>query len=104
MLDSDGKVVEQGSYNELVNTNSYASGFIRGTGVSETVPEPTMVDDDILQELQLDEDTQDASRQTGDLTVYKYYFQNVGCFLTVAFLSCSAAFVFFMNFPRESLH
>lgn len=104
MLNTDGKVVEQGSYNELVNTSSYVSAFSCETGVSDTVYEPIIVDDNILQELQLDEDVQDAIRQTGDLTVYKYYFQTVGHVLTVAFLSCSAAFVFFMNFPRKSLH
>lgn len=104
VLNSDGKVVEQGSYNELVNTSSHVSAFSCETGVSDPVQEPIIVDDNILQELQLDEDVQDAIRQTGDLTVYKYYFQTVGLVLTVAFLSCSAAFVFFMNFPRKSFH
>lgn len=106
MLGADGRVTEQGSYDNLIATSNYANVFDRETKVSDIVPsQESALDDEILQDRALDEnDMLSVSRKVGDKTVYRYYFQNVGWVLIGLYLASSCAFVFGLNFPRECFY
>jgi hypothetical protein len=60
-----------------------------------------VLDDETLQGLNLDENKEDSSRRTGDLTVYQYYFENIGWPLLSLFLFCCILFVLGLSFPRQ---
>jgi ATP-binding cassette, subfamily C (CFTR/MRP), member 1 len=103
VVDANGRV-QQNSYKELERMSGYLLSFAGKGQVSHTQVPTVALDDDILQELHPDEtNLYNESRRTGDWTVYKYYFQNVGWILTGLYMACSASFVFGLNFPRKCI-
>ena len=61
-----------------------------------------VLDDETLLGLNMEEEqTEDLSRRTGDLTVYSFYFQNIGWPLLSIFLACCVVFILGLSFPRE---
>jgi hypothetical protein len=67
-----------------------------------TVRAPDIVlDDETLRELNLDDQHTDLSRRTGDWTVYRFYFQNIGWPLLSIFLACCVLFILGLSFPRK---
>lgn len=46
-------------------------------------------------------ETSDASRRTGDVTIYKYYLEMVGILNSVVFFIAVAIFTFSLAFPSE---
>lgn len=103
MVDANGRV-QQNSHKDLEGTSGYLLAFGGNDQASNTQVPTVVLDDDILQELHLDETNLcNESRRTGDWTVYKYYFQNVGWILTGLYMACSASFVFGLNFPRKCI-
>ena len=103
-MSENGEIVEQGSYDELVAAKGYVSNLASTPGTANTERPPDVVlDDETLQELKLPDDDKvdDTSRQTGDWSVYLYYFQNIGWPLLFLFLGCSVLFVSGLNFPRK---
>jgi ATP-binding cassette subfamily C (CFTR/MRP) protein 1 len=103
VLNGDGRIVERGSYNELVAASGYVRSLANKPQVVNAIKTPEVIlDDETLHELGLDsEEQQDASRQTGDMTVYLYYFQNVGWLLLGLYLSSCLMFSFGLVFPRK---
>jgi ATP-binding cassette, subfamily C (CFTR/MRP), member 1 len=101
VLGDDGSVTEQGSYSEL----STAGGYLESLQTEEKITSSTNLAEDTL-----DADTRstaplvpkanDDSRRTGDLTIYKYYFDTIGWLSWGIFVFLSSAFVFALIFPR----
>jgi ATP-binding cassette subfamily C (CFTR/MRP) protein 1 len=102
-LDANGRVIEQGSYQHLMNTNGYVSTISESSQLPNTTRAPDFVlDDETIQGLNIEEEqTEDMSRRTGDLTVYSFYFQNIGWPLLTLFLICCVLFISSLSFPRE---
>lgn len=50
-----------------------------------------------------EEQTQDLTRRTGDLAIYRYYFSYIGFQDGLLLLSVLAVCVFALKFPRESI-
>lgn len=103
-MGENGRVVEKGSYDELVAAKGYVSSLSSTTSQVDTERAPNLVlDDETLQELQLpDDDNLDASsRQIGDWSVYSYYFQHIGWPLLAIFLAFCGLFVVCMIAPRK---
>ncbi|KAJ5678957.1 P-loop containing nucleoside triphosphate hydrolase protein [Penicillium macrosclerotiorum] len=101
-LDEGGKIIEQGLYTELVTAQGYVSAIASKSSTAATTRAPELaLDDETLKGLNLDNDnTDNASRRTGDLLVYWYYFQNIGWPLLFLFFGCSVLFVAGMIFPQ----
>lgn len=60
-----------------------------------------LLDDETLQDLKLEDDKADTmSRQTGDWSIYLYYFQIIGWPLLFLFFSCAVLFIFGLISPR----
>ncbi|KAJ5575262.1 P-loop containing nucleoside triphosphate hydrolase protein [Penicillium hetheringtonii] len=80
-LSENGRIVEKGSYTELINSGGYIGSLSSTATNIDTERAPNLVlDEETLQELKLpeDENLDDTSRQTGDWSVYSYYFQHIG--------------------------
>ncbi|KAJ5185124.1 hypothetical protein N7491_007004 [Penicillium cf. griseofulvum] len=101
-LDTNGRLIEQGSYQHLMNTNGYVSTLSRSSKPPTTTRAPDFVlDDETLQGLNIEEEeSEDLSRRTGDLTVYYFYFQNIGWPLLSIFLACCVMFILGLSFPQ----
>ncbi|KAH6718942.1 putative ATP-binding cassette transporter [Leptodontidium sp. MPI-SDFR-AT-0119] len=97
-LDSTGRVVEQGSFQHLRNTGGYVQSLaskLKGEGTAKASGRGnggplklTLTSED--EELEIAE--LEINRQSGDLTVYKYYFRATGWFNTAAFFASIITF------------
>lgn len=56
---------------------------------------------DVPHELAAQLETSDASRRTGDVTIYKYYLEMVGILNSVVFFIAVAIFTFSLAFPSR---
>ncbi|KAF4452640.1 Multidrug resistance-associated protein 1 [Fusarium austroafricanum] len=106
-LDKEGKISEQGTFHDLRNADGYVHSLLtnetnQGSGTSEVVT------DHIIKQItqpesgaaprQKDEEN-DARRQRGDATVYRYYFSSTGGFFMLALLVLEIVWVFLESFP-----
>lgn len=88
----------------MIAAKGYVSNLAANCSTTSTERPPDVVlDDETLQDLKLldDDKIDDTSRQTGDWSVYVYYFQNIGWPLLLLFLGFSVLFVCGLNLPRE---
>ncbi|KAI5464884.1 P-loop containing nucleoside triphosphate hydrolase protein [Mariannaea sp. PMI_226] len=110
-LDTDGTVIEQGNFQELMRNNKY----VQSLGVKEAfgVPQPKAEKLTEKQALTKSKESSpalksaldDKSRQLGDFTIYKHYFGSVGVMsLSVLILCailggvCNNLFTVWLNF------
>jgi ABC-type multidrug transport system fused ATPase/permease subunit len=108
----DGTVVEQGSFDQLMKIE----GYVQRLGLEDS-PYPDALSERKISKkavqkwkpqllrttttnniLSLVPD-RNASRQLGDITVYKHYFKSMGWLLAVCSLLFAALWGFFTNFP-----
>ncbi|CAG8925975.1 unnamed protein product [Penicillium salamii] len=101
-LDASGRVIEQGRYHDLMKAGGYVSTIAGTSKVTSTARAPDMtLDPETLQGLNIEEDQQeDSGRRTGDLTVYTFYFQNIGWSLLFIFVACCVMFILGLSFPQ----
>ncbi|CAG8415715.1 unnamed protein product [Penicillium salamii] len=101
-LDASGRVIEQGRYHDLMKAGGYVSTIAGTSKATSTARAPDMtLDPETLQGLNIEEDQQeDLGRRTGDLTVYTFYFQNIGWSLLFIFVACCVMFILGLSFPQ----
>ncbi|KAJ5255483.1 hypothetical protein N7497_007030 [Penicillium chrysogenum] len=100
-LDKDGRITQHGSYSDLMGFDGYIRMLSDNIHPVNSVRAPDIVlDDETLRELNLDDQPTDLSRRTGDWTVYKFYFQNIGWPLLSIFLACCVLFILGLSFPQ----
>ncbi|CAG8888161.1 unnamed protein product [Penicillium egyptiacum] len=100
-LDKDGRITQHGSYSDLVGSDGYIGMLSDNIHPVDTARAPDIVlDDETLRELNLDDQHTDLSRRTGDWTVYRFYFQNIGWPLLSVFLACCVLFILGLSFPQ----
>ncbi|KAJ6187634.1 hypothetical protein N7519_002542 [Penicillium mononematosum] len=100
-LDKDGRITQHGSYSDLMGSDGYIRMFSNNIHPVNTVRAPNIgLDDETLRELNLDDQHTDLSRRTGDWTVYRFYFQNIGWPLLSIFLACCVLFILGLSFPQ----
>ena len=102
VLNSEGRIIEQGGYNELSSTTKHAQS---------APPEYSEVDTTNKGDINSGKNTllkppttqasTGADRRTGEATVYKYYIRTVGWINFTIFISCGALFIFALTFPRK---
>ena len=101
-LDQDGRITQHGSYSDLMGFDGYIRMLSDNIHQVNSVRAPDIVlDDETLRELNLDDQPTDLSRRTGDWTVYRFYFQNIGWPLLSIFLACCVLFILGLSFPRK---
>jgi ATP-binding cassette subfamily C (CFTR/MRP) protein 1 len=103
VLSKDGKIVQQGSFDELRGQEGYAQNPLSESeqSGSETKPAAKAVSKKKppIRGITAN-DVSDLTRKTGDMAVYKYYFKTVSVFGTFCFLGSTALFVFTQFFPQ----
>jgi ATP-binding cassette, subfamily C (CFTR/MRP), member 1 len=110
-LDKAGNVVEQGTFEKL----NVTQGYVHSLSINNTnTPNDYGNDSDresndatLLKKFELEpaaaiDSTSDSSRQNGDISVYKYYFDTVGMWWCGLFFATLAAFAFFYVFSSKS--
>ena len=104
-LGSRGKVVEQGTFQELSTSQGYVQSFsVQQSKHESAATEPAgkftlgpMLSSPLADAMD------DKKRQLGDLSVYWYYFRSIGTASTVLFFFFNAAHGFFYTFPGEHI-
>ena len=103
-LGKDSKIAQQGSFEELREQEGYVKNLLLGTeqSTSETKPTATAVQEKKKPAIKgvTANDVSDLTRKTGDIAVYKYYFQSVSVFGIFCFIGSTALFVFTQFFPQ----
>lgn len=109
-LDKDKNIPESGSFEQLRSSGGYVQGLLVGHGDDAnndiTPAEPEKESDktttpSVIKSAKGAAKQEDKRRQIGDLTVYMYYFGNVGFFATLAFVFTELAWAFFSTFPSS---
>lgn len=108
VLDDAGKMVEQGTFEEVNSRHGYISGLAldqanwgrddKVNAVLDAVSSPESVE--VL--LPKHETPADSARQMGDSAVYKYYIKSAGGVAIVIFIISMAVFAFCDSFPSKS--
>jgi hypothetical protein len=88
VLDKDGAIVEQGSFESLRSHQDYLSSIL---SVVEPQEEKILVPSTSPAEVASTEQSKDSHRQTGDWIVYKYFLKSTGWFNAAFALSISIA-------------
>ncbi len=114
-LDKSGQVAEQGSFDELSAAGGYVSSFSLPRANWDEKPdedEDSGYGKEVLQAAKyvycphVTQDTQEleaeASRQTGDTSIYLYYVGSVGWVAAIIFAVAISGFIFGMTFPSKS--
>jgi ATP-binding cassette subfamily C (CFTR/MRP) protein 1 len=106
VLSDKGTISEQGSFDELVAAGGYISPGGENAGDSiDLAEEQTSFDVNLSSHqsdaaiLQTNDLAPDKARQTGDFTVYRYYFSCLSWKIGVMFLIFQVSYAFLTTFP-----
>jgi len=107
-LDKTGRISEQGSFQTLESVpGSYVAGLSVLTANWDTAldDEPNAVRTNYVyhppgQNLFEDTSAAEASRRTGDVEIYTYYFKSIGRLPSILFVIMLSIFVFAFSFPN----
>ncbi|UKZ60321.1 uncharacterized protein TrAtP1_001602 [Trichoderma atroviride] len=108
-LGRQGKITEQGSFERLLISHGYVQNLMGNTSI---VSVTDAHQDEIISESAAEasvpkveykakqvEVKDDKRRQTGDSTVYKYYFGSIGTVFIIALLVFEVVWAFLQSFP-----
>lgn len=106
-LDANGKVCEQGSFEELNTSKGYVSHLHVPTAdwtYERSTPDPQRTPNGSpekpgAENAPIEDHEDEASRRTGDMAVYTYYVRAIGWLPTIIFVAAICAFVFCQSFP-----
>ncbi|PON29457.1 hypothetical protein TGAM01_v201706 [Trichoderma gamsii] len=107
-LGREGKIVEQGSFETLSTAGGYVQSLKENKSISvtdagqdeissESAAEPSVPK--VEYKAKQIEAKDDKRRQTGDSTVYKYYFGSIGTLFIVTLLGLEIIWAFLQSFP-----
>jgi ATP-binding cassette subfamily C (CFTR/MRP) protein 1 len=90
-LSGDGRVVEQGSFEQLRNAGGYVQSLAARIKNEDTPTSTSKKLNDTAQPTapkpDNEEEIEELNRQTGDFAVYKYYFASIGWFSNFLFFA-----------------
>ncbi|KAI1380494.1 ABC multidrug transporter [Hypoxylon crocopeplum] len=108
-LSSDGTVVEQGTFEDLVANRSYIHSLgVKSPSASQTASEKNESDKadqsqpNLLRKVSTRPvlpESKDMARLDGDKEAYMVYLRSMGMVLTACLFLCGVCFGFFYNFP-----
>ncbi|KAJ6780041.1 hypothetical protein PWT90_01213 [Aphanocladium album] len=110
-LGTDGTVREQGSFKDLIVNQKYVQGLnvrkntLDGEEIPMTSAAPESSADVVIKSIKAkpDEPLEDASRASGELSVFLHYFRSIGKLSVVAFTFSGVLCGFGCNFPNAWL-
>ena len=104
LLNAEGRISKRGSFKELSGEPSLNTALYSDThqedkedAINEISPTKQPPPDD-------DEKLKDLTRQTGDFTIYKYWFKHIGWISAAIFLVFQTVQTFTATFPRKSIN
>lgn len=110
-LGREGKIVEQGSFSQLLASDGYVQSL---TAKRAIAPNPEVHQDEVISESRAEatapkvaykakqvEIKDDKRRQLGDSTVYKYYFGSIGPIFIIILFSLEIVWAFLQSFPSK---
>lgn len=105
VLDTEGRISEQGSFNALNKTGGYVSSF--GLGLPDWDYKPKRFSDSpsyssidtVQKEKEALVDEPEPYNGGGDLGIYTYYINAIGWLPAIIFMVAMAGFVFCISFP-----
>lgn len=101
VLTSSGTIEKQGRLEVLGLSNA---GVHDVAGAHDTDHQSNLADqptDTIPQTKSIPRNAPDLNRRTGDLTIYKYYWNSIGLKRGSIYLALNVGYVFFYKFPRR---
>ena len=107
VLNENGRVAEQGSFEHLMHHGSYVPTVVgrHHQDLEAEKTEDTVVPMDTyrshLEEVEIERAAAEMTRQVGDLSTYKYYFAACGWINTLVFFATVAGFGIFLKLPGE---
>ena len=112
VLDEEGRLAEQGTFEKLSSSGGYVSGFDLSQPDWDYSPEkqiyeaPPKYTERAASDTKVTEDDvqAEANRRTGDTTIYLYYIRSVGWVPTLIFIVSIVIFIFGISFPSKSLN
>ncbi|PLB43887.1 ABC multidrug transporter [Aspergillus steynii IBT 23096] len=103
VLDTEGRVSEQGSFKALDPAGGYVSGFSLGAPdwdfKAEGLPAPEIPKASVGSNDQDKEYIIDKFGSGGDVSIYLYYVRSIGWVPTMVFIVAITGFVFCISFP-----
>ena len=112
-LDEQGRVAEQGSFEELNASQGYVANLDLHSPDWKSESKQATLDQlvsstansalsvmPIKEKDQQEDDLFEGNKRTGDLSIYAYYAGSVGWFAVVTFFVAMAAYVFCISFPQ----
>lgn len=111
-LDAEGRICEQGNFDDLNSTGGYVSSFTLPPADwlykpdLNVAPSKGAISKIARKTQDVPENEQEfeaaANRRTGDTSIYLYYVGSVGWPITIVFVVCISAFIFCISFPSKS--
>ncbi|XXG95509.1 hypothetical protein Hte_001773 [Hypoxylon texense] len=110
-LGSDGTVIEQGSFNDLLANQSYVHSLgVKSSSTSRVTGDKIESDDssnssrpDLMRRISTTlppvQAANNKGRVEGDRAIYMVYFKSMGILLAISLFVCGAAFSFTFNYP-----
>ena len=113
-LDEQGRISEQGSFQELNAENGYVAGLDLSAADWTTEASKQNKLDHLMASMKkthrislpaekeaiLQDDAFEANKRTGDLSIYLYYIKSVGVLSVVIFIVAISGYVFCISFPQ----
>ena len=114
VLEDRGRIVEQGSYKELIANGGYVSSLDLSPAewntngkdsnleqfMSSSTSKPDHFDLASKEHMSKVDEDFDANKRTGDVSIYAYYAGSVGWFAVIVFVVAISAYVFSISFPQ----
>jgi ABC-type multidrug transport system fused ATPase/permease subunit len=104
VLGADGKVAQQGNFDQLREQEGYISNLVLGADQTRSEAKPAEKSGLKKKKPPIKTvtatDVSDLTRKTGDIAVYRYYFKSISPIGTFCFLASTALFVFTQFFPQ----
>ncbi|KAH7413379.1 ABC transporter family protein [Cadophora sp. MPI-SDFR-AT-0126] len=101
-LDPSGKLVMQGTYDELSNMKEfsvYANELVEAIPESDSPASEDVSNSNESSQVAETDKMMELTRRTGDLKIYKYYIRNVEPAIWIGFVIVTALVAFAENFP-----
>jgi ATP-binding cassette subfamily C (CFTR/MRP) protein 1 len=101
VLASSGTIEKQGRLEVLGLSNASVHDV---AGAHDTDHQNNLADEPtntIPQTKSIPRNAADINRRTGDLTIYKYYWNSIGLKKGLIYLALNVGYVFFYKFPRK---
>lgn len=106
VLDHEGKLLEQGNFDDLNSTGGYVSSFSLGLSDLDCKPvKPVAPDasrDQPLSAEKPEDNREENYGSDGDITIYLYYIKSIGWFSALVFFAAISTFSFGLSFPSMS--